>query len=148
MGRLPGAMDFRARNRFRPLTAVAFAAAAGALALAGPTSAVAEGKAKGNGAYVPLTQLLGTIMRSDGSRGVLSVDLGLDVPDADLRKRVEQSSPRLRAAYLQTVQAYTGALGGGSVPNPDYLIATFQRQTDAMLGRPGARVLIGSVIVN
>ena len=79
---------------------------------------------------------------------MLSVDCGLDVPDAALRTRAEQSVPRLRAAYVQTIQAYAAGLGPTALPNADYIGTTLQRQTDQILGRPGAKVLLGAIIAN
>jgi len=125
------------------LTLVALAAAAPAAALASE-----EKKKSGGGSYVQLQALLGTTLRSGSRRGVLSVDVGLDVPDAALRTRVEQSIPRLRAAYVQTVQSYAAGLGEGALPNADYIAQTLQRQTDAILGRPGAKLLLGAIVVN
>lgn len=116
-----------------------------------PAAARASGgekKKSGGGAYVPMQTLLGATLRGGGKRGVLSVDCGLNVPDAALRERAEQSIPRLRAAYVQTIQAYAAGLGAGSLPNADYIGQALQRQTDAILGRPGARVLLGAIVVN
>jgi len=124
-----------------------------ALALAGlPTLALAseggEKKKSGGGSYLQIQTLLGVILRPTGGRGVLSVDCGIDVPDEALRARAEQSTPRLRAAYLQTVQSYAAGLGPGALPNVDYIAQALQRQTDLVLGKPGARVLLGAVVVN
>jgi hypothetical protein len=120
------------------------------LAVAAPTAALAaeEKQPAGAGAYVQLDPLLGTTIRSASRRGVMSVDCGLYVPDPGLRTRVEQSIPRLRAAYVQTIQSYAAGLGDGALPNVDYIAQTLQRQTDAILGRPGAKLLLGAVIVN
>lgn len=107
-----------------------------------------EKKKSGGGSYVPVQTLLGTTMRGAGRRGVMSVDCGLDVPDEALRTRAEQSVPRLRAAYLQIVQGYASGLAPGALPNADYIVQSLQRQTDAILGRSGARVLLGAIIVN
>ena len=129
------------RRRFLSLIALA----------AAPAIAYASGgekKKSGGGSYVPVQTLLGTTLRASGRRGVLSVDCGLDVPDAALRTRAEQSEPRLRAAYVQTVQSYAAGLAPGALPNADYIGQTLQRQTDAILGKPGARVLLGAIIVN
>jgi hypothetical protein len=122
----------------------------GLAALAIPAAALAseEKKKSGGGSYVPMQTLLGTTIRSSGGRGVLSVDCGLDVPDPALRTRAEQSVPRLRAAYVQTIQAYAAGLASGALPAADYIAQQLQRQTDAILGRPGARVLLGAIIVN
>lgn len=129
------------RRLFLALAALA-AAPAGALAAGG------EKKKSGGGSYVSIQPLLGTTVRSGRRHGVMSVDCGLDVPDAALRTRVEQSAPRLRAAYVQTIQSYAAGLGEGSLPNADYVAQALQRQTDAILGRPGARLLLGGIVVN
>jgi hypothetical protein len=114
-----------------------------------PTASNAEDKAKaGAGPYVQLQPLLGTTIRSASRHGVMSVDCGLNVPDPALRIRVEQSIPRLRAAYVQTIQSYAAGLSDGALPNADYIAQTLQRQTDAILGRPGAKLLLGSIVVN
>lgn len=121
------------------------------VAAALPAAAQASGgekKKSGGGTYVPLETLLGATLRASGRRGVLAVDCGLDVPDAALRKRVEQSAPRLRAAYVQIIQSYAAGLNPGALPNADYIGQALQRQTDATLGRPGARVLLGAIVVN
>lgn len=107
-----------------------------------------EKKKSGGGSYLPVQTLLGTTVRSGGRRGVLSVDCGLDVPDEALRTRAEQSVPRLRAAYVQTIQSYAAGLAAGALPNAEYIAQALQRQTDVILGRPGARVLLGAIVVN
>jgi len=107
-----------------------------------------EKKKSGGGTYLRMNTLLGTMIRSSGQRGVLSVDCGLDVPDPALHKLADQSLPRLRAAYVQTVQGYAAGLPQGALPSADYLGRTLQRQTDAILGRPGAKVLLGAIIAN
>ncbi len=132
------------RRRFLSLAPIA-----GLLAWpAAAHAAAAEKKKSGGGSYVPVQTLLGTTMRGAGRRGVMSVDCGLDVPDEALRTRAEQSVPRLRAAYLQIVQGYASGLAPGALPNADYIVQSLQRQTDAILGRRGARVLLGGIIVN
>ena len=121
------------------------------LAVLGPARALASGggdKTKSSGPYLPIKTLLGTTLHANGSRGVLSVDCGLDVPDPALRTRADQSIPRLRAAYLQIVQSYAASLNPGSLPNADDLSQALQRQTDTTLGRPGAKLLLGAIIAN
>jgi hypothetical protein len=125
------------------LALATFAAAAPAIALASE-----DKKKSGGGSYVQLQPLLGTTIRSASRHGVMSVDCGLDVPDPVLRARVDQSIPRLRAAYVQTIQSYAAGLSDGTLPNADYIAQTLQRQTDAILGRPGAKLLLGSIVVN
>lgn len=126
-----------------------FLGLAGLAALVPAAAGASEEKKKsGGGSYVPIQTLLGTTLKSNGGRGVLSVDCGLDVPDPALRTRAEQSAPRLRAAFVQVVQAYAAGLASGALPSADYIGQQLQRQTDAVLGKPGARVLLGAIIVN
>ena len=87
-------------------------------------------------------------MKGGGRRGVLTVDCGLDVPDAKLRELANASIPRLRAAYVQVVLTYAAGLPSGAPPNPDVLGQGLQRQTDLVLGRPGAKLLLGAVVAN
>ena len=128
----------------RLLIATAVAAALPAVALA----AGGEKKTAVTSNYVKMDPLLGTTIRGSGRRGVLAVDCGLDVPDPVLRTLAQQSVPRLRAAYAQTIQAYASGLGPKSLPNAEYISITLQRQTDAILGRRGARVLLGGIVAN
>ena len=104
---------------------------------------------KGGGAsYIQLETLTATILRPDGRRGVMTVEVGVDVPDPALHARAAQSTPRLLAAYSEVVRAYAAGLPLDVAPNADYLALQLQRQTDQVLGRPGARLLLGSVLVN
>jgi Flagellar basal body-associated protein len=121
-----------------------------AVSAAGPARAAGKGEkaAAGGTTYVPLPAVLGVTRRADGRRGVLSVECGLDVPDAALRERAEASLPRLRSAFMSTVQTYAAGLPVGAPPNVDFIARALQQQTDAVLGRRGARLLLGAVVVN
>jgi hypothetical protein len=129
----------------RRLALAAALALAPALARAQPK---AERKKGGGESFIQLDTLSATVNRADGRRGVMTVETGVDVPDAGLRVRAEQSVPRLRAAYAEVLETYAAGLPPGGVPNADYLAREMQRQTDMVLGRPGARFLIGTILVN
>ncbi len=88
-----------------------------------------------------------TILRTGGRRGVMTVETGVDVADAALHSRAAHSAPRLRAAYNIVVQRAAGAMLPGTAPNVDRLVTQLQAATDATLGRPGAKLLIGTVMV-
>jgi hypothetical protein len=92
--------------------------------------------------------LTATVFRPDGRRGVLTVEAGVDVPDAALRDRANLSQPRLRAAYVQFLESYAGGLAPGAPPDADYISSQLQNQTNLVLGRPGARLLLGSILIN
>jgi hypothetical protein len=122
-----------------------------AAALATPLAAArAEEKKKKSGgeSYIPIDTLTGTTIKANGRRGVLTVECGLDVPDAKLRDYANLSMPRLRAAYVQVVLTYAAGLATGAAPNPDFIGRDLQHQTDIILGRPGARLLLGAVMAN
>jgi hypothetical protein len=126
------------------LALIALAADLPCAALAGE-----EKKKKSGGPnYIQVDTLTGTTTRSGGRRGVLTVDCGLEVEDAKLHAYAEASLPRLRAAYVEVVEIYAAGLPAGSEPNADFLVRSLQRQTDLILKRPGARLLIGAVVVN
>jgi hypothetical protein len=119
-----------------------------ALALAAvPAAVAAEQKKKGGGATYIQIPTLAASTRTARGRGVITVDVGVDVPDATLRSRCEASLPRLRAAYVQLLQIYAAGIGPTTVPNADYLATELQRETDRVLGRRGARLLLGAILV-
>lgn len=79
--------------------------------------------------------------------GVMTVEIGVDTPDAALRARVAQSAPRLRAAYAGVVRQAAAALLPGAPPDIERLVAQLQTATNTVMGRAGARLLIGTVMV-
>jgi hypothetical protein len=124
-----------------------------AVAAIAPATAWAGGEDKkkklsGGEDYLPVPALTGTTNKGGGRRGVLSVDCGLEIPDAKLREFANLSMPRLRAAYVQTIQTYAAGLAPGAEPNIDFIVMALQRQTDLVLKRPGAKLLIGAVVAN
>ena len=92
------------------------------LAVAIPGVAVAEGaqKKKGGGlSYVQFDTLTATIIRPDGRRGVMTVDIGIDAPDSGLHSKVILWQPRLRAAFVQWIVSYAAGLSPGAPPNAE-----------------------------
>jgi hypothetical protein len=133
------------------VTALAALSLAGAFASAGAGSAMAEAaqKKKGGGlSYIQLDSLTATIVRTNGRRGTITVDLGMDVPDNGLHQRAVLSAPRLRAGYVQWLVNYAAGLAPGQPPDADYMSLNFQRATDQALGKPGAKVLLGAILLN
>jgi flagellar basal body-associated protein FliL len=130
----------------RRLLALTFALVAAApFAAHGQTT---EKKKGGGITFVQFRTLTATVFRGDGRRGVLTVEAGVDVADANLRERVNISQPLLRAAYIQFLESYAGSLSPGAPPNADYLSQQLQQQTNMVLGRPGAKLLLGTILIN
>jgi hypothetical protein len=46
------------------------------------------------------------------------------------------------------VETYAAGLPSGAEPNADFIAQALQRQTDLILKRPGARLLVGAIVVN
>lgn len=120
-----------------------------ALAPALARAADAPKHKKGGGeSFIQMEPLAATIVRPDGRRGVMTVEVGVDAPDPALLARATQSLPLLRANYAEVLRNYATGLPAGTPPNADYLAMALQRQTDMTLGRPGARLLLGTILVN
>jgi flagellar basal body-associated protein FliL len=133
----------------RALISCVLAAVASSLAAGGAASAAETEKKKGGGlSYIQLPALTATVMRPTGRRGVLTVEVGLDVPDTKLHDRAAASTPRLRDAYVRYMQIYAASIPPGGLPNPDAIGSALQRSTDQVLAQPGARLLLGTIMVN
>lgn len=115
---------------------------------AGMAASTREKKAVGGLTFVQLPAVNATLTQPNGRRGILTVEAGLDIPNPRLRQRAQASQPRLRAAYAQMLQTYATGLPPGSPPNADTLGREMQRETDRVLGGKGARLLLGTVMVN
>ena len=126
-----------------------FVSLAGLVSFA-PLLARADNKKKGGGlTYIQLQPLIVTIIRADGRRGALTVETGVDVPgNPGLLARANLSQPRLHAAYLLVLQTYASGLGPGGVPDADYITRALQHETDKVLGQPGAKLLVGTILAN
>jgi hypothetical protein len=55
--------------------------------------------------------------------------------------------PRLRDAFSVTMAAYGASLRPGVAPDLDALEARLQADTDRIVGRRGARILLGTTLV-
>ncbi len=120
-----------------------------AAAFASPALASEPRRRSGGQTFVQLPSLTANVRRgAGGRRGILTVDVGLDVPDARLLARAESLVPRLRADLFAFLQTYAAGLRPGEPPNPDVLSTRFQAIVDRTLGARGARVLIGAMLLN
>jgi hypothetical protein len=117
-----------------------------------PAAAMASGggeKKKGGGVtFIQIQTLTASIIRRSGARGVMTMEVGVDVPNEQFRGHAQASVPRLRAAFAQIVQIYASGLPTATPPDADFLAQKLQRETDRVLGKPGAKLLIGTILVN
>ncbi len=128
-----------------------------ALALAAPTLAgvvpatarAAEDKKKGGGVNYTQVPMI-TVFTQAGSyhHGTMSVEVGLYADDPKMTAKVALYMPRLQDAYVSRLQAYAANLNARSLVDTDYLSAQLQAATNQILGQTGARVLLGSIMLN
>lgn len=136
-----------------------FRAAAVALALC--VSAVSAGSAQGAEApapaqrkttqsesFVAIDPMYATILEGSKPRGLLMIELGLDVPDRALRARVSHALPTLRDAYVRSLMAYGAtAVRAWRQPSVDDIADRMQAITDRVMGGPGAKVLMAQTAI-
>ena len=121
-----------------------------AASLAAPPAFAGHGKEEGKApeSYFALQTITATTIRRDGRRGVMTLETGIEALDPKVMERARQSEPRLRAAFAQVLMTYTAGMPRGAAPNLDYLGAQMQEAADKVVGRKGAKVLLGSAMVN
>jgi hypothetical protein len=127
---------------------VIFAAALAAAVPHGAGASTDEKKKGGGLTFIQLNTITATVVRADGRRGVLTLETGIDVPDEKLRQHADLVAPRLRAAFVQVLQTYAAGISPSTPPNADFVAAELQRETDRILGKKGARVLLGTMLMN
>lgn len=134
----------------RSLTRRAFlpGLALSATALAVPALA-SEPKKKGGGPGYTQFPMMNVFTAAQGGRhGNLSLDMGLYANDPKMVDRIKLYMPRLKDAYISKLQAYAANLNTSSMVDADYLAVQLQNATDTVLGQKGAKVLIGSILLN
>ena len=98
--------------------------------------------------FLRCPSLTANVVRSNGRMGVVTIEAGLDIPDEKLRTKAMQNLPRLRDAYNRALAGISPSTPRGGTPDLDRISVAMQQVTDKMLGQPGAKFLVGSVIVN
>ncbi|MEZ5955626.1 MAG: hypothetical protein R3C27_00220 [Hyphomonadaceae bacterium] len=138
-----------------PLLAVALFAA-----LAAPATASGSGSSSGGQqpatrqerltsaeTYMPMPTLSAGVLQRNMNQGTMVVDMGLDIPDAALRRRAQLNAPRLRDALRTALASYSSVYYRvHTAPNPTELTRQMQMSVDRVLGAPGARVLLANII--
>lgn len=118
-----------------------------ALAATAPAAASSGGGGAPANAYIRFGTITATTLRPDGRRGVMTVEVGLNIPDPELNARASLDGPRLRAAFNTAVQGFAEELLPGAAPDVDRLHHALQVATFRTLRKRGAVVLLGTVMV-
>lgn len=97
--------------------------------------------------YLPLPTLSAGVLLRHSTQGTIVVDMGLDIPDAQLRRRANLNAPRLRDGLRTALATYASTYyRDRTAPDPATLTRIMQQAVDRTLGAPGARVLLVNVI--
>ncbi len=96
--------------------------------------------------YLSLDPIYTTIVDDDRAQGMLTVGVGLDVPDAGLRAVADRSLPVLRDAYVRNLMAFTASsVRTTAQPDVGEIAQRLQSVTDRALGHKGAKILLAQV---
>ena len=142
--------------RKRPLLLFSLAVAAFAagfllsasLAQAAENAQPAQLKTTQSESYIPVEPMYASILDGVRPRGLLLVEVGLDVPDVDLRGQVNQALPVLRDAYVRSLLIYAAnAVRPYRQPNIEDIANRMQAITDKVMGRKGAQILMAQTAI-
>ena len=97
--------------------------------------------------YVPVPTLSAGVLQRMSTQGTLVVDMGLDIPDEELRLRARLNGPRLRDTLRTALATYASTYyRDRTAPDPDELTRLMQQAVDRTMGAGGARVLMVNII--
>lgn len=139
----------------RPLLAAClFAALAGPAAASGGSGgsteqapATRQERLTSAESFVPMPTLSAGVLQRASTAGTIVVDMGLDIPDGELRWRAQANAPRLRDALRTALATYAQTYyRDRTAPDPTTLTRLMQASIDHVLGAQGARVLLVNII--
>lgn len=97
--------------------------------------------------YLPMPTFSAGVLQRNSNQGTMVVDMGLDIPDAALRRRAQLNAPRIRDALRTALATYSSVYYRvHTAPNPTELTRQMQMAVDRVLGAQGARVLLANII--
>jgi hypothetical protein len=112
------------------------------------SEAGAQRKTTQSESFVAIDPMYATILEGPKARGLLMIELGLDIPDAAMRARVSHALPALRDAYVRSLIAYGAtAVRAWRQPSVDDIADRMQTITDRLMGGPGAKVLMAQTAI-
>ena len=97
--------------------------------------------------WLPVPTISASILTRASTSGTIIVDMGIDVPDAALRRRVNANGPRVRDALQTALSTYANTYyRQHTVPDPAAITRLLQQAIDQTLGAQGGRVLLVNII--
>jgi len=133
------------RRRLLPLLLL-IAFAGSAYADDAPASGKAKHKVTQSPSFVSLDPMYATIIDQDRPCGMLLVEIGLDIPNEELRANATQALPVLRDYYVRSLTSFSAStVRPWQQPDVTVIADRLQRVTDKALHKKGARVLLAQV---
>ncbi|MBS0385479.1 MAG: hypothetical protein JSS00_09030 [Proteobacteria bacterium] len=97
--------------------------------------------------WLPMPTLAACILNRTSTSGTIIVDMGIDVPDANLRRHAAANGPRIRDALRTALSTYANAYyRNRTAPDPATITRLLQQAVDQTLGASGGRVLLVNII--
>jgi hypothetical protein len=123
------------------------AAASGASGTTEQAPATRQERLTSAESFVPMPTLSAGVIQRASTAGTIVVDMGLDIPDGELRWRAQANAPRLRDALRTALATYASTYyRDRTAPDPTMLTRLMQTSIDRVLGAQGARVLLVNII--
>jgi flagellar basal body-associated protein FliL len=130
----------------RLLALVCTALAAAPAFAEGATDAAPKHKVTQSVSWVSLEPMYATIIDADKPCGMLMVEIGLDIPDEELRDAAKDALPVLRDYYVRSLTSFTAmTVRPWTQPDVNVIAERLQRVTDRALKKKGAKVLLAQV---
>lgn len=97
--------------------------------------------------WLPMPTLSAFILSRTSTDATIIVDMGIDVPDANLRRHANANAPRIRDALRTALSTYSNTYYRlQTEPDPATITRLLQQAVDQTLGVPGARVLLVNIM--
>lgn len=110
--------------------------------------ASAPPKKTGNDAYTRMPMLTIATRQVGRRRGTMTIESGLFADAPKIAERIQIMMPRLTDGFITALQPYAQTLTASSLVDTDFVSKQLQTTTDTILGQKGARVLLGSIVLN
>ena len=98
--------------------------------------------------YIQIDPMYASILVGDKPTGMLLIEISMDVPDPQLRQRVNEYMPLLRDAFVRSLSVYAAnAVRTWRQPDIDDIATRMQKITDYILRKPGAKILMAQAAI-
>jgi len=109
---------------------------------------VAKHKVTQSASFVSLEPMYATIIDADKPCGMLLVEIGLDIPNEELREAANHALPILRDYYVRSLTSFSAStVRPWRQPDVTVIAERLQRVTDKALKKKGARVLLAQIAI-